>query len=144
MNRRHFFRQVAALAALPLAGHTLTGCSRAAPVEVTWGESRCAVCNMVIAEKRFAAQIRDAAGAHHLFDDVGCAIRWLEDRALAEDAVSFWVIDYKGGYWVDAFSAHYLSGKKSPMGYDLVASTVPGEGDLAYAQARDRVLARGR
>ncbi len=141
MNRRHFFRQAAGLAALPLAGFSLSGCSQAAPVDVKWGESTCAVCNMVIAEKRFAAQIRDAAGKHHLFDDVGCGIRWLKTQGVPEDKVSFWVMDYRGGYWVDAFKAQYLPGKPSPMGYDLAALTVPGEG-IPFSQARDRVLAK--
>jgi hypothetical protein len=142
MNRRHFFRQAAGLAALPLTGWALSGCSSPEPGNVSLGESTCEYCRQVIKDKRFAAQIRDAEGAQHLFDDFGCAVRWMQAQTQAEDSMMFWVMDYRGGYWINAFKAHFHGGKASPKGYDLAAATVPGNGGRDYAAARAYVLAR--
>jgi hypothetical protein len=142
MNRRHFFRQSAGLALWPLVAGGLSACGRDTPLEVKLGESHCAYCDSVIADARFAAQVRVPAGDHHLFDDFGCALRWIKDQTLPEHTVAFWVMDHRGGYWVDAFTAHYYPDTPSPQGYDLAASTVPAEGQLDFAEAKARVLAR--
>jgi len=142
MNRRHFFRQAAGLAALPLTGLALTACNSVEPGKLVLGESICEHCQNVIAQKAFAAQLRDAAGDYHVFDDFGCAVRWIREQKLAEETLTFWVMDHRGGYWIDAFKAHYHGGETSPRGYNLAAATVPGNGGIDYAAARDQVLSR--
>ncbi|QID16334.1 hypothetical protein G3580_01045 [Nitrogeniibacter mangrovi] len=142
MNRRHFFRQAAALATVPLTGFGLTACSEVQPARLALNETHCEYCKAAITQRPFAAQVRDAGGATHFFDDFGCAVRWIQGQDLPESRLHFWVMDYHGGYWVDAFKAHYHGGTPSPQGYNLTASTIPGGPDMSYPAARDAVLAR--
>jgi len=142
MNRRHFFRQTAGLVVLPLTGFALGGCGSPKPAELAWGEASCEYCRQSITDKRFAAQIRDGDGASHFFDDVGCAVRWIRAKTLPEHTLGFWVMDFRGGYWVDAFKAHYHDGETSPKGYNLAASAIPGNGGRDFAEAKAYALAR--
>ena len=62
MKRRHFFRQAAGLALLPLAGTLLGGCEKdpnSGPVDVKWDRQVCERCSMILSDTRYAAQIRD-------------------------------------------------------------------------------------
>lgn len=143
MDRRHFFRRAAALACVPLGGSLLSACGGPSPAEVAVGEARCAFCDRIISARPFAAQIVDGAGATRFFDDFGCAVHWIGQQQVAEHSLTFWVMDYKGGYWIDAYTAVYSAGPQSPRGYNLVASTIPGMGELSYAEARDKARAQG-
>lgn len=157
MKRREF------LTALPLAGASpclaknlggglaflLTACVNEASsgvVEIKWDRDVCARCRMVIGDRRFAAQTRDPAGKVWKFDDVGCAMFWLKQQNFDEQTprAEFWVADYQSGNWLDARRAHFLPGKKSPMGYDYAALAETQGGSVTYAEARMRVLARGK
>jgi len=142
MNRRHFFRHAAALALLPLGASLLAGCSKYEPMPLDAGEAECPVCKMKINERPFAAQIRDRSGTYHFFDDFGCAVHWIQARQLSEDELAFWVVDYRGNYWIDARKALYKQGPQSPHGFNLAASTIPGTGDLDYAAAKAFALSK--
>lgn len=102
-------------------------------VPFKWDRDACTRCKMIISDRRFAAQIR--GGPSNLafkFDDIGCATTWraekLKEHPWATDtATRFWVADFsgKGERWLNAQSAHYLSGKTSPMGYNYAAFGEP-------------------
>jgi len=141
MNRRHFFRRVSAFALLPLGAGVLSACSKHEPMKLDEGQAECPVCRMKITARPFAAQIRDKTGAYHFFDDFGCAVHWIKAQQLPEHELSFWVIDYKGGYWIDAKRAVYQQGPQSPHGFNLAASTIPQTGELDYAAAKAAALA---
>ena len=148
MSRRHFFRQIGALAAVPLAGSLLTACGpddpNTGPVEVKWDRDPCERCNMVLSDRHYAAQIRDPQKVPHKFDDFGCAIIVMRDKGWPEDQIEFWVTDFKTGQWINAFKARYFGGKMTPMGYGLGATTIPNPGDMSYEEAKQNVLARGK
>lgn len=157
MKRRRFLALLKGLGispvARPLIGaatvSVLAACSgepSSGPVQVKWDRDADPRCGMIISDKRFAAQIRDPQGKAWKFDDIGCAIFWLSQRAFDEDTpkVEFWVADYRMGGWIDARKAHYLPEKKSPMGYQFGAVARP-EGDaVAYQEMKQRILARGK
>jgi copper chaperone NosL len=109
-------------------------------VPFKWDRDVCARCGMAISDKRFPAQIRGGPkNVAFKFDDIGCAATWYDEKSkmhpwMHEGATRFWVADFtgKGDKWLDARSAHYLSGKTSPMGYNYGAFAQPQTGTLAF------------
>ena len=127
----------------------LGGCigeSTSGPVDIRWDRDVDARCGMVISDRRFAAQIRAPGGKVAKFDDIGCAIFWLAQQAFTEETpqLEYWVADYRGGAWIDARHAHYLAGRKSPMGYHFAALATAEDGTIAYPEMRARIVARGK
>lgn len=111
------------------------------PIPVIWDRDICVRCNMVLSDRYHSAQVREFAGAEdmskvHVFDDLGCAVLWLEQQGLAAGTYELWVNDYKTGEWIDARSAHYVTGNPTPMEYGVSASSEPTEGSLDFASAR--------
>jgi hypothetical protein len=96
---------------------------------------------MAISDPRFAAQIRMGAGRRvEHFDDVGCALAWLD--ALGDDAPlaqEIWVRDARGDAWLDARSAHYEAGHTTPMGYGFAALPDAGEGARDLEEVRKAI-----
>ncbi len=132
-----------------LLGMLLTACSMykdTGPREVKWDRDSCERCRMVLSDRNFAAQIRYFADGKErskvaLFDDIGCATLWLEDKPWKNDRrTEIWVVDQQSGKWIDARRATYLTGMLSPMEYGLAARAEPVKGGLTYAQAKQHVL----
>jgi hypothetical protein len=94
-----------------------------------------------------AAQIRvpdaNARSKVYFFDDLGCALVWLEDRGPGErPGTEIWVTDWRDGHWIDARSAHYLPGQQTPMAYGFGAQQDPAPEAIDFEQARESILAR--
>jgi len=127
----------------------LVGCSSGpdtGPQEVKWDRDTCERCRMVLSDRNFAAQIRyfpngKTRSKVAMFDDIGCAILWLEDKPWqADKRTEIWVVDHRDGQWIDARDATYVTGLLTPMEYGLGAQAEPSPGGLDYAQARAQVL----
>ena len=100
---------------------------------------------MVLSDRQHAAQVRvpeaDGRSKVHFFDDIGCAVVWLEDKPFRDDArTEIWVTDWRTGDWVDARKAVYLAGQVTPMEYGLGAQTEPNPQALDFAAARERIF----
>lgn len=142
--RRRTLLQAAVSAALV---HPLAGCSGdpgTGPVEVKWDRDPCERCRMVLSDRRHAAQVRfvDPGGRSRVmkFDDLGCAIVWLDDKPWkAASSTEIWVNDHRDGQWLDARTAHYVTGQVTPMEYGLGAQTEKAEGALTFEQAAAHV-----
>jgi hypothetical protein len=136
------------LAAALLLG-ALAGCSgppETGPVEVKWDRDACARCRMVLSDRHHSAQVRqplpDGRSAVHKFDDIGCALIWLDDKPWADDpAAEIWVTDHRTGAWIDARTATYVAGQVTPMEYGLGAQPERTPQGLTFAQAKERVFA---
>jgi hypothetical protein len=113
------------------------------PVEVTWDRDPCTRCGMVLSDRGHAAQVRilgaGGRGAVELFDDLGCAVVWLDSEGLADDAVELWVADHRGGGWLDAFRAHYVLGNPTPMQYGVSAQGTAGADTIDFEAAREHI-----
>ncbi|WP_313954188.1 nitrous oxide reductase accessory protein NosL [Accumulibacter sp.] len=157
MKRRRFLEVLPAATLAPCfrpllgvgAAWSLVGCigePSNGPAQVKWDRDADPRCGMIISDKHFAAQIRDPQGKPWKFDDIGCALFWLAQRPFNEETpnAEFWVADYRMGGWIDARQAHYLSGKKSPMGYQFAAVARPEADAISYQEMKQRVLARGK
>jgi copper chaperone NosL len=115
------------------------------PLDVKWDRFSCERCRMVLSDRKHAAQVRvpQAEGRSRVlfFDDLGCALVWLEDKPFRDDPkTEVWVADWRSGAWIDARKAHYLSGQVTPMEYGLGAQADDAPGALWFAEARARVF----
>lgn len=139
----------AVVLSLTLSG---SGCSEersAGPQVVNWNTDTCERCRMVLSDPKYAAQVRfrapEGRSQVRLFDDLGCAVLWLEDKPFREAAsTEIWVTDWRRGDWIDAQAATYVPGQRTPMGYGLGAQPESGQAGLNFAQARARILASER
>ena len=101
---------------------------------VHWGVDECSSCHMILADERFAAVARSEAGEEARFDDVGCLLRWSEERPAG--TWKLWVHDAAGRDWLAADTAFFTRhpGLATPMGSGLRAWTSReagiGSGDL--------------
>lgn len=128
---------------LPIGG--CSGDADTGPVDVKWDRDVCARCNMVLSDRRHAAQVRrpatDASRSEvKKFDDLGCAVLWLDQQAWHDEAgVEIWVVDYQTGEWIDARSAYYVTDRQTPMQYGLGAVATPTPESLSFADAREHI-----
>ena len=125
---------------------SLAGCGDpgTGPVDVKWDRVTCERCRMVLSARDYSAQIRifkaDGKSTLHFFDDIGCAVIWLDEQPWREDPrTQIWVTDWRNGTWIDARTAHYLPGKETPMQYGLGAQSEPATGALDFAAARKHI-----
>lgn len=141
----------------PLAA-ALSGCRKdnwpEGMVEIRWDRTTCQRCGMVVSDSRFAAEI--VGGPHNtpfIFDDVGCLVFWLRDKAaqypwLNEAATRLWVADSTSTgrdalRWFDARQVQYVA-KSSPMAYNFGAVGSPLPGSVDFNEMRRLTLAKGK
>lgn len=122
----------------------LGACERLdAPVDPVWGKEPCAHCAMLVGDRRHAAQVV-AGGARRFFDDIGCFVLWAEEHPGA--AQRAWVRDAESTRWMDARSASYVHGARTPMdfGFEARASSEAVEGAMSFDAMRESVVTRAR
>jgi hypothetical protein len=95
---------------------------------------------MSVGDRHYATQIRggpeDGKSQLYKFDDIGCAVVWLDKQAWANNpSTEIWVADHRNGEWINARTAWYLRGMQTPMDYGLSAQSVTHEGALTFEQA---------
>lgn len=140
--------RVLSLAVLSLLG-ACSGDPGSGPVEVRWDRDVCVRCNMVLSDRHHSTQIRHTPGDKpsqvYRFDDIGCAVIWLDGQTWKDDpSVEIWVSDHGSGRWIDARSAHYVGGHVTPMEYGLGAQPAASAGTLSFDQAAAHIRALER
>ena len=121
-----------------------TGCEKkdkTKPVKMHWDRDMCERCDMAISERKYAVQVIDPkTGKHYLFDDIGCAVLWMDEYKIPwRDKAIIWITDAKTGEWIDAKKALYTDDRITPMAYGIAAftkKTLPkGEKSLTLQEA---------
>lgn len=115
------------------------------PLDVSWYRTPCERCRMVVSDRHHAAEVRvrksNDDSKVFFFDDLGCALIWLEERPAKDDpSTEIWVSDWRTGDWLDARTAHYLPGQVTPMEYGLGAQPGLAPGALSFSEARQHIL----
>ncbi len=126
----------------------LSGCggdSGTGPVDVKWDREGCERCRMVLSDRNHSAQVRyrreDGRSKVALFDDIGCAVIWLEGKPFKDDpSTEIWVNHWQSGEWIDARAATYLLGQVTPMEYGLGAQLEPAAGGLDFEAAKAHIV----
>ena len=123
-----------------------TGEPETGPVKVRWDREICPRCAMVVSDHNYTAQVRggpvDKKKKVYTFDDIGCAVIWLDNQPWKEDqGTEIWVTDHRNGEWIDARTARYVTGKITPMAYGLGAQNEPAENSLSFTEAIKHIYA---
>jgi len=95
------------------------------PGKIHWDRQICEQCQMVISERQHAAQVRMPGERNaHAFDDLGCAILWLDEQLVShgEPHHEVWVQDPTGQQWIDATNTHFDDTLSTPMAYGFRAA----------------------
>lgn len=125
-------RRALLLGAMALA---IAACaSTESPTDPVWGKQPCAHCNMLVSDKRYAAQAV-VDGDRRYFDDIACMVEWLAGKK----AERTWVRDAGADRWLEAARARYVRGAKTPMDFGFEARP---EGGVGWDEMRDAVVAR--
>ena len=103
-----------------------SGCEKkpvGAVQEMHWDRDMCERCKMAISERKFAVQIIDPkTGKDYKFDDIGCAILWMDEEKIPwKEKAIIWITDAKTGKWIDARKAKYVEGAITPMAFGFAA-----------------------
>ena len=130
-----------------LALMLLSGCSepQTGPAETRWDRDACERCRMVLSDRFHSAQIRfideKKKSRVRKFDDIGCAIIWLEDKPWRDaEGTEIWVNDHRNGNWIDAQTAFYITGHNTPMEYGLGAQTESSGESMNFSAAKKYVF----
>ncbi len=145
MRRRDFLL----LSLLPFTAE-LGGCSgepETGPVEVKWDRDACERCRMVLSDRKHAAEVRHFTDGKrsklYRFDDIGCAVIWLEDKPWRDDPkTEIWVAERNGAGWLNARKAFYVTGDSTPMEYGVGAQSVNSGGAMDFTALRGYILER--
>jgi hypothetical protein len=109
------------VAAISMACVALAACESAdRPIDPVWGKEACGSCAMLVSDPMHAAQLGTQEGKRVFFDDVGCMAAYVQERNITP--AHMWVRD-ASGHWIDARTAKYQSGARTPMDYGLVVSS---------------------
>ncbi|BAF73111.1 hypothetical protein [Sulfurovum sp. NBC37-1] len=105
-----------------------SGCEKkpvGAVQQMHWDRDMCERCKMAISERKFAVQIIDPkTGKDYKFDDIGCAVLWMDEEKIPwKDKAIIWITDAKTGEWIDARKAKYTYGAITPMAFGFAAYT---------------------
>ena len=115
------------------------------PGEVRWDREICARCAMAVSDHSFSAQVRggraDKKSKLYKFDDVGCAVIWLDKQAWKDDArTEIWVNDHRNQKWINAKTAWYVKiSSHTPMDYGLGAQTDKQEAAFNFDEAKTHI-----
>ena len=107
----------------------------------------CEHCQMAISDNRFSVDVR-VDGKNHYFDDIGCLV----DFMVTNDKLS-WLKDAKiyindasgNGEFIDARTAHFYKGFKTPMsfGWGAFKNKQEGKQDFSFDQVVAALKAGG-
>lgn len=122
----------------------LTACGdpETGPVDVVWDRDNCERCVMALSDRHHSAQVRGGKRhkAHH-FDDIGCALLWLEEQSWKNDPnTEIWVNDHRDGSWLNAHQAHYVKITHTPMNYGFSAQPKASEGSVNFETAKQMIF----
>jgi len=110
------------------------------PVDFVWDRVACEQCKMALSDHRYSAQVIDDRGKPYYFDDIGCAILWLEGQPW-RDKARVWVNDFKTTEWIEASRANWTYGDpKTPMGYGFTATLASVENGMTYRKVEEMML----
>ncbi len=113
--------------------------------KIHWDRDMCERCKMAISERKFAFQIvNPKSGKTYKFDDIGCAILWMDEEKIPwKNKAILWITDAKTGKWINARKALYTDDSITPMAYGLAAytkDTVPKNHEIVNLKQAKKII----
>ena len=141
---RRWSRLIGAVVALALTALVVSVLARGRalpdqPQPVAWNRQSCAHCRMLVGEPAHAAQLITGGGDVLFFDDPGCLLTYLDERAPAVHRM--WFHDRASERWLGPADVGFVAGATTPMGFGLAATDRTTAGALTLEQARRHVAA---
>jgi len=96
-------------------------------------------CAMTIVSENFACEVVSPSGKTWFFDDIGCLVKWLENKKFKNEAV-LWTHAEDTGNWIDARKAWYVKTDPTPMHYGFGAREHKKEGMIDFETMRLMML----
>jgi hypothetical protein len=93
---------------------------------------------MLVSERQPAAQAVLADGSRKFFDDIGCMAAYLAQPGVVAQAA--WVHGPDSDLWVDALTARYSAGHRTPMDFGYLAAS----SGITFAELKQQVAAKTR
>lgn len=100
---------------------------------IDWHRQACAHCGMLVGEPPHAAQLITSEADVLVFDDPGCALRYLDERRPRVHRL--WFHHSTAARWIDADRVRFRSGGTTPMGSGLLAVDAEEPGAVGLAAA---------
>jgi len=125
-----------------------TGCEKkkiGGVAKIHWDRDMCERCKMAISERKYAFEvINPKTGKTYKFDDIGCAILWMDEEKIPwKNKAILWITDAKTGKWINARTAYYTNDSITPMAYGIAAYTkddIPkGEKTISLDEAKKTI-----
>jgi len=143
--------RITAVALAAAVVFTLAGCLEQdnGPQDIHWDRDACALCGMMISDAAYVSEIRGGPKNElQKFDDIGCAMNWLNMQPWAEDPKTrIWVAEVSSSRehltWLDARTARYIPARMTPMNYGFGAVETAVEGSIPFEQMVAAVLSNG-
>ncbi len=88
--------------------------------EINYDRDICVNCLMGLAEQEYTAQAINEYGEVIWFDDIGCLVEYAKTdnwKKWGGENAKAWIGNCETGKWIDAYSAFYRFGDRTPMGY---------------------------
>ena len=102
-------------------------------------EYQCSTCKMEIQQLPYAVEIVNQKGKTWFFDDMGCALTWLEHQDFKNN-VTIWTQTEDTHQWVNATKACYKEDAPTPMGFGFAAQEQCQKTMLDYNSMRAKLL----
>lgn len=82
----------------------------------------CEICNMSIANTKYAGQIALANGDYEMFDDLGCLMQYY-NKMKQDDLGETFIKDAEGKEWLDVEKSTFVYDQEipTPMSYGVIA-----------------------
>jgi len=118
------------------------GCEQkdpSSPHNVHFDRDMCERCKMVISDRNYVTQIIDVTKREaHSFDDIGCAVLWLDENSKRlHQNYKFYVADKSTGEFIDINSAYLSRGGTTPMDFGISASKEKSDAEyISFEEAK--------
>jgi hypothetical protein len=109
------------------------------PPPVAWDRVVCDECSMTLSDPAFAAQLVTQDGELRVFDDPGCAFRYVAEHH--PKIAHLWFHDATEDAWHDWNAVEFVPASGAPMDGGFVA-VAPGSGGRSFSDVSGEMLAR--
>jgi len=114
--------------------------SKKVPLEFKDHTVQCPQCHMYLMGTKHSVQIITNDLKTHFFDDMGCAIVWLNEQKIESQTITLWIFSIDTNRYIDAFKAFYSINDTTPMHYGFGAYEQKKEGLIDFTEMRLRML----